>query len=598
MRKKNVGLLILIVFLFSLFPFLFLDTILENKLEAYGSSLNGASVEFDSVHFSFFHSTMQWQHLQVANPKALWQNTFETKDCKLKFEFLPLLQLKFIADDLSIHGLSFTTKRNAKGAVFQQNDNTNENSDAPGSGFPNNISSKLFHKVNTDSLLASIQEKTPGRIDSVKKTYQDSFDRWEKELNKIPDTGELDSLKTELKKLKFKDIKTLDDAKKMLDKLAGIYDKMDETKKIIDGLQREIEPKFGELKDQTKLIEKWTRADYRSLIEQSQTTISTEGFSTLLFGSELTNKIMSTENIVTSIRHFYQKYHIHKPPKESPHRGKGQTIYFGNDTELPKLWIKQIELSGKDTNGREFSGWIKNLTTNQNFVNEATELSVSSSDPGKEGIRIEGKIDYRDTTKTETAHVIITGFPLRGKTLSGSSYLPHRVTNGTADLNVNLEFNRNDEEHSLDFRGSDIAFDPEELNSKELKADLKDIMIQIADALKNIDLQAGFSKAGGRTSLKISSSVDHIIGDLLANKLTGKIDDTQKIIDDRIAANQEKYKKEIDSLTAQFKERVLNPLAARDKKLDENLKLFKDKKSDVSKELIKKQGDKLKDLFH
>ena len=126
MRKKGLLLLLILFLIFLAIFMIFTDRWLENRMEAFGTSIVGARVEFDGVDFSFLKLRMQWQRLQVTNPDDTWRNLFETGKAEFDLDLVPLFSRKIIIENLSLENLQLNTERETDGKVEKKQEATTE----------------------------------------------------------------------------------------------------------------------------------------------------------------------------------------------------------------------------------------------------------------------------------------------------------------------------------------------------------------------------------------------------------------------------------------------------------------------------------------
>ena len=78
MRWKGI-IIVLIFGIGTLFiSILFLDRWIESGLEKTGEAITGARVEIDNLNFRLSDLSLQWDRLQVTDPKNTMQNWIET----------------------------------------------------------------------------------------------------------------------------------------------------------------------------------------------------------------------------------------------------------------------------------------------------------------------------------------------------------------------------------------------------------------------------------------------------------------------------------------------------------------------------------------
>jgi uncharacterized protein (TIGR03545 family) len=180
--------------------YLFLDRIVERRVELTGAELVGARVDVASADVRLGEGTIVLRGLQVTNPDRPMTNLFEAEEIVVNVRVVPLLEKKLLIDTVALRGMRFGTERAESGAL----DNL-----PPGSGrlwreidqwsrsvrVPPLTLETLGQVVNLDAIRAESLQ-TLSRARAIKRFGDSLGGRWEQELRRLDPRPVLDSTRT------------------------------------------------------------------------------------------------------------------------------------------------------------------------------------------------------------------------------------------------------------------------------------------------------------------------------------------------------------------------------------------------------------------
>ncbi len=619
MRKKGVISLVIFIALIVALTFIFTDSWLEHTMESAGSSIVGAKVEFDGVDFSLLHLRMRWQRLQVTDPKDTWKNLFETGKTEFALELEPLLTKKIIIDNLQLEGLRFSTKRETDGKLPEKPSKPEEKSkvvlavqnelEKATAKMPVMNLQQYSRKVNVDSLWKMIDLRSPQKIDSLKKEYEQKYANWENRLQTLPTEKELKGLQSQIEGIQVDQIKTVNDFQTALAKANRIYKEADSLNKNFKKIKSDFQTQIAQIKTSPDVVKQWINQDYQRALQLAHLPeISVKNVADILFGRQIINKVQAVSGYVGTARYYMEKVKSTQPKKkESPPRLKGQDIYFSSKRNWPKFWIKQISLSGVAMNEVQLAGNVKDVVSSQAVIGKPTTFAVNGTRRDQAALKVDGTFDYLGEKPTETINVNFQNMPMSNIKLSDSPILPYKFQQGSGRVNSMLQFQGSDFLADVKFVASGVRFDysdkPVGLNPR-----LVEITRSIAEAINTINVQAVAKRTGDKFSFSINSNLDNLIYNKMKEIVSGEVEKARQQLEQRVRAEVEKYQKNLEALTAQKKQELQSRLdlaqAEIQKRTDEiqaKRKEIEDRieqeKKKLQKNLENQAKDKLKDLF-
>ncbi|RMF65671.1 MAG: hypothetical protein D6743_07660, partial [Calditrichaeota bacterium] len=252
MRPKGVIAVLAIVLFGGLIFYVLSDKLLERGIEHAGESMVGARVEIDNLDLDLAGLSISLDRLQVANPNDTWKNLLETGRVAFDMQLGPLFEKKVIIEDVTVAGIRVSTRRSTDGRLPGGNaaepsgwvEEARGNLQKQVGSAPILNLGPLKRKINTDSLLASVELKSPARIEQVKQQAADSFRNWEQNLSGFKPQPELKEIETEIQQLRAQKIEGAQDLISALDKTKRLYDRLNKIKKQVDTRKKALTADF------------------------------------------------------------------------------------------------------------------------------------------------------------------------------------------------------------------------------------------------------------------------------------------------------------------------------------------------------------------
>jgi uncharacterized protein (TIGR03545 family) len=610
MRKKFVLFIFVPFLLFSAAVYLFADRWIESALEAAGESIVGAKVEIDHLHLSLSPIAIEFARLQVANPKDLWKNIFETRRVRFALNFGQLLRNKYIIETMEVNNLVFETKRSTDGSLPKTRPKKREESPSVITQATAAIAreaektpvfdlDKLRKGLKVDSLVNIQNLRTVQHIDSLKTQVQEASRQWEATLADIDKSKQrVAEIQTSIKAINLNELKSIESTTSALTNVNNAYKSVNELNETLKLRRAAITGQLDRLYSAATQTADLARADYESVKRLARLPdLSTRGLANLLLGKEILEKVNGYLGWIDFARRTLPKF-APTPEYEKPKRFEGQNIHFPVERTYPKWWIKKILISGgqeREQNPDYFyaKGEASNITNNQRLTGFPLTIALSGTKGGKSSFTFDASLDRRPDIPVDSYRVMASAVAVGGLSLGQADFLPSKITNATANVaaQVSVPGNQFDSNLKIDFRNLSLTFDRDPRN------DLERIARDVLAAISAFSVQLRMWNTGGPFNLALTTDLDdelaartkRILGDELA-RLQNEI---RSEIDQRIAEKRAEF----DKLFSQKKADVLGRLRSYEAVLNEQLAMVNSKRKELESRVEqekKKQTDAAK----
>jgi uncharacterized protein (TIGR03545 family) len=610
MRKKFVLFIFVPFLLFSAAVYLFADRWIESALEPAGESIVGAKVEIDHLHLPLSPIAIEFARLQVANPKDLWKNIFDTRRVRFALNFGQLLRNKYIIETMEVNNLVFETKRSTDGSLPKTRPKKREESPSVITQATAAIAreaektpvfdlDKLRRGLKVDSLVNIQNLRTVQHIDSLKTQVQEASRQCEATLADIDKSKQrVAEIQTSIKAINLNELKSIESTTSAVTNVNNAYKSVNELNETLKLRRAAITGQLDRLYSAATQTADLARADYESVKRLARLPdLSTRGLANLLLGKEILDKVNGYLAWIAFARRTVPKY-TPTPEYEKPKRFEGQNIHFPVERTYPKWWIKKILISGgqeREQNPDYFyaKGEASNITNNQRLTGFPLTIVLSGTKGGKSSFTFDSSLDRRPDIPVDSYKVMATAVAVGGLSLGQADFFPSKITNATANVaaQVSMPGNEFDSNLKIDFRNLSLAFDRPPRN------DLERIARHVLAAISAFSVQLRMWNTGEPFNVAFTTDLDDelaartkwILGDELA-RLQNEI---RSEIDQRIAEKRAEF----DKLFSQKKADVLGRLRSYEAVLNEQLAMVNSKRKELESRVEqekKKQTDAAK----
>jgi uncharacterized protein (TIGR03545 family) len=601
-----VGIIILIPILVVFGLFIFRNNIATSFIEKTGSSIAGAKVEVDGLSIKPFSVHMKWDRLQFTDKNSTMKNLFETGSCEFELDFKPLLAGKFLIETMQMNDLKFDTERTTDGKLPPKKEREKtqlekdleaklmetiqKNLEQEKAKIPAFNPSFLTKKANIDSIMTILDFKTPAKADSLQKVLQERYGYWEDRLENNKYEKDLKAIQKDSKKIKVNKLDQVDELIEALPIAKSIYDRSNKLYSNVNKDKKNLNKDLKTLKKLKKEVPKWIKEDYDNALNLAKLPdVQVSNVAMMLFGDKITDGLMSVlENLKTS-RELANIKQVEEKPKEDkmPH--------------LPKLWIKEINLTATTKDGVKLSGIIKNVSDDQKKTQLPITLELAGEQNAFGKININGSFDYRTESSLENIKLDIVEMPIRKLKFTNFELLPTELKSGNGELRAEIEVTNGMVNSDIYFEIDKVQFNY--ASQPEMDSRLVRISHSITEAINKITFDANVDQTEKGFNIKVDSNLDNLIAREMKQVLAKEFDRAKAELKKKVDKELNKYKNQVNDLIAKKEKELLgdygqvftgvsNEKASNDKLV----KKIEKKKKEAEKKLEKGAKDLLKDF--
>ncbi|MFH1379403.1 MAG: TIGR03545 family protein [bacterium] len=584
----------------------FIDTIVKKVIITAGQGIFNAKVEVRDVDVSLKNSSLKIQGLVIADEKEPFTNLLDIGSIIMDIRTLPVLEKKFIIDEVSVQKLTWGTKRTASGALPKtlkkekkaKKESKDQESKPSAFKFPLDKLKGLGKKVDVKKLidvdnLAAVKEAHDVQ-DQIKEKEQrwrqdvDTFKGYEAEVNAIGD--ELQQLKTITKISSLEDIQA---AKDKIKKLKDARKRLEDMQKEIITAKDNLSKETQFLKNNINQLDALKNKDYKDIINSlGFGSLSLGNIGNALFGPLVMNKINAVISWTDNIRAMMPKTKTAKAQTLERKRLKGRDILFPKKKGLPGLLVNTVSFSAQAPEESEgpklkLQGTIKNITSNPALLGKPITLASEGQFAGMKDSKlvINGSMDYTTDIPKETFTFDAEGLNLQGTMWSsGGEYMPAGIEKGAAYINAQLKRVEKTIDFSIKAQAQNIRFMPLEMKQTD---QAKDIMNEIFSGIRTVDLAGSIS---GIPPVDLNVSLTSNLDDIVAQRL-------KEVFGREIEKQKALVRQELDNIVNAKKKELRGDLEGRKKEYQDKFlgsESMVQEKIDQAKGAVEKEEDQIK----
>ncbi len=584
MRKNFIYFVLIPFIIICVVVYFFIDGWVESGLEAAGDEIVGAKVEIDNLSINFSPIGVTWQRMQVTNPNDTWRNMFETGKVNFAMNFGQLLRGKYIIETMEVNELILDTKRTADG--FIPGAKKEKSSGGTFAALAEEALAKTVEQtpvfnidnlrkgINVDSLVKALDPQTLKHIDSLRRVVAEASGQWQASLADFETSKQrLAEIETSIKAINPSELKSIDKITSAISTVDNSIKTVNEINKTFNDRKTSITSDVQRVSGAVGSIDDVVKRDFQKLMEMARLpNLNTEGLAHLLVGQELYKRAMTYLSWVDFARDNIKKYSP-EPEYEKPPRMKGQDINFPVGQAYPKLWIKNILVSGgtakpENTEYVYLKGLVKNITNDQTVTGVPLTADLEAAEGGGRQLTLGALIDRTKDEPFDEFRARLAGVPLAEFTLGNADFLQGTINDAklTSDVKITVPGNRFDATATFDLNNIKLTF------AGDAKNTIERLVREVLQGVSGFDASLRLWNTGGpfdvafRTNLaaQIAGRVQAVLGAEFAklqNELRAKFDK-------EIAAKRQEFEKfyaakkqEIDSQLNAYQSLVTDKLA-------------------------------------
>lgn len=446
-RFQGLAAFAVIIAIFSVLWFFFVDGVVKNLIEKYGSRAVGAKVELDAADLTLFPAGLRLIHLQVTDPHAPMKNAVEISRISFGLEPLELLRRKVIIKEMTMDGIQLGTDRKTSGALKKKKRRAKAE-EAMKQGKRSHTVAGPCGNVNIPSLtMPDVKEiltkenlHSLDLIQSLGKDVRNTKATWQDALSKLPDEKHFEKYRARIAKLT--------EAKK-----GGITDLVGSASEL-GVLQKDIQRDLNNLKNAQKSLGSETASLRTRLAEAKRAplqdvarlkqkySLSPAGLKNLskgLLGSRLCRLVQKADDWYMKLQPMIERRRMKKGEKEvlKPIRGKGVNVRFKERNPLPDFLIRKANARVVLSIG-EISGLLRNITPDQDILGHPlTYIFTGKNLKGMKSIDLHGAFDRMVPAEPkDTMNLVLEGYRVNDMVLSENETFPLLLHQALADIKL------------------------------------------------------------------------------------------------------------------------------------------------------------------
>jgi uncharacterized protein (TIGR03545 family) len=516
-RWKGLIAFAAVVAVIALIWILVVDTVVRRAIEIVGTHAVGAEVDLAKADLSLFPTGLELTGLAVTNPDSPMRNIVEIGKMKMDLDPAYLIKRKVIVNAMVMEGLRFDTPRKKSGALPQTTAKPGRENKAAVPGVSKTAAEKVCGSFTLPSLsrpdVKTILAKE--NLDSLKlagnldQTIKAERERWEKELQQLPDEKKLKAYRQRVEKLKHSG----GSLGAILGAAGDVRQLQADIRKDLKRLQQartEFSTDLKRDRQQLAAIPSASLKDVHRLADKY--SLSTSGLanpSRLLFGQKLCGWMHTAAT-------WYHKAapYIHRLPKgpgeapatQKPLRGKGENIRFAETPPMPDFLIRHLKVAAQLPVGG-LTGKADDITPDQQLLGRPTTFAFSGKKMKRlDALQLTGIANHvNPQAPKNSARMTIDGLKLENLALVQETSFPLSLQKALGNLHLNLQTAGDHLNGTLKANFTDARFLP---GAGGPQTALASAIAAAIDHIRRFSLAADISGTWEDYSLNITSDLD------------------------------------------------------------------------------------------
>ncbi|OGU56383.1 MAG: hypothetical protein A2V66_06040 [Ignavibacteria bacterium RBG_13_36_8] len=376
---------------------------------------------------------------------------------------------------------------------------------------------------------------------------------------------------------------------------------MNEIKQTFVNRYESINTDIKNLTGLVSTIDDIAKSDFEKLKSMAKLpTLSTEGIAQILVGNEMYKRALGYLGWVDLARTNIKKYSP-EPEYEKPARFEGQDIPFPVERGYPKLWIKNVKISGRTDKEKQndffsASGKAQNITNNQTLTGVPLSFSLDGTYSDRRDLQLSGLIDRTKDIPFDEYAAKLSGVALSSFELGNKNFLPSKITDGRMNTAVKISVPGNGFDSRIDIDLSNFTLQFE----TEPRSIVERLAREVLEGIKGFNVKMRLWNTGGTFKVALSTDLDNLLSQRLMNVIGAEIANLQNQLRDKFNAIVNQKRAEFDQFYNAQKEKVENKLGTFQTLLNDKLSIVDTKKEELQDRLDKVQkglGNQLLDLL-
>ncbi|MCK5335196.1 MAG: TIGR03545 family protein [Gammaproteobacteria bacterium] len=487
--------------------FLFSGTIVKSILQSQLSSANGAEVNIDRVEVGYWPFNIVVIGIQVTDRDQPELNLVAIEQASLEISTNSLLKGLFVANDLRLDEIVFSTQRGTPGEIYAEAEKKAKQTAPVDQKSDTGLASTSFELPDINELMNKADLKTEAAFTAVDNQATLTKQNWIEIQTWLDDKKKWKAYETRYKELE-KTIKkgSLKEKVKALKDLKQLRKEVKAEVKQFKQYQKKIKADIKSLDETYKHAKKAPAKDWEKL--KSSYSIDTGNIgniSRLLFDDDIASYLVLANKYYKKIEPY-----IEEETKDVPvERDRGRIIRFEDFDPEPAFLIKKAAFTTVLPSGM-FEGEARNIGFEQHINQKPATIKLKAKQLNhSKAENISMLFDFRKKNQSviEFFYDIKQRKIEQYKIASGKT-LPLVMESALLDFEINAALINTKLNASIRSQFKEVAF------SSQRKTTEKNMASMIAAAMLEVDhfdINAGITGTIKQPKLKIQSDLDTIL---------------------------------------------------------------------------------------
>lgn len=337
---------------------------------------------------------------------------------------------------------------------------------------------------------------------------------------------------------KIEDVKSIDDARLMIEGIDSLSGEIKQVAKHVKNLQSEFNSDMSGLRTQYKALKKAGQKD----LDLANSVVAIGGgdygqISDIFFKDALNDWVSRGQMVLAQVQKRMPKKKTRKPRS----RQKGQNIIFVTEEARPFFWIQTIQIEASDKAKTPIKGTITDISSRPSLLPEPTKirLTVKNLAQKTDFLTLKAAADFRTATANISGAGKYTGYKFQDIELAreGRSYM------GLKSVQVDSDYTFLFKKDDVDIQWDSVLHHPnyEVINVKPGALSLPSIFWTGLKDLKQATVDASVAGKFSAPKVKLTSSLDKVFSNAVRKILKAQQDQA-------IANARQKIRKELASV--------------------------------------------------
>lgn len=583
MKKSRVlrppGFVVFGVFLVAVATlwWLLADGLVQRGVEATGESIVGAKVELASVDLRPTEGSIRLSGLQVANPDAPMSNLFEAENITVDLMLEPLLEKKFVVQDLVVTGVRFNTPRETSGALenpdpeagalWRQVNAWADQIELPELSLESLTGSVRTEAISADSLrTVQYARRAISRADSMRTDWQERLEG----LDPGPRIDSLESVAQRLEAFRPTPVNALQ-LPELLREGRSALAEVTRLQADIGALSGAVREGLDSLRIGPDVVAELRAQDLayaRSLLDIP--SLEAPSISPALFGG---TALVWLKPVLfwarTAERYLPPGLDPRNRPGPRRARAEGTTVEFPGRATYPKFLLERgelgMEIAGTGAAAGSYTAQLTNLTTAPSLVGRPMEISLGRTEgaQGPRGLSLAALLDHTSEAVRDSVAMGLDGIRLPridlgrfgGSLDLGDGQSAFSLRRTGSELDARLRWVSTDVRWSRT-EGGDQGPRPEIGTT----AWARDLVWRTLAGVRRVELDMGISGSLDSPSISVASNLGEAVAESLQRELGAQIAEAEarvrQEVESRIQPLVQDARGRVEALRSEVGDRV------------------------------------------